>query len=217
MNGLRLSHGDRRFEGQHAEPWIESRRDLMALLDSSPYRIPACLRDLVMVDFLELTGTTTAAAQLLNLSQPSVSRRYRSLADDLGLERQIQRPFGRRYSDADWMSLLRRGVNRHRLSCGVLRIGGLPSLIEGFRDCRWIQWVPLDRQANAHWPQLLELDLLDAVALESADGLEEVSAISLLVQMEIKLTSNMSLLLVCRRDPLILEIAGRYGNALQIR
>ena len=188
----------------------------MAPPDSSPYRIPACLRDLVMVDLLELTGSTTAAAQLLNLSQPSVSRRYRSLADDLGLERQTQRPYGRRYSDADWMALLRRGVNRHRLSCGVLRIGGLPGLADGLQDCHWIQWVPLGRSAKKHWSQLLQLDLLDAVALESADGLEESSASELLVRMEIRPATTPALLLVCRRDPLILEIAGRYGNPLEI-
>ena len=44
-----------------------------------PYRIPATLRDLVMLDLLELTGSTTATAELLATSQPSVSRRYRTM------------------------------------------------------------------------------------------------------------------------------------------
>ena len=95
---------------------------LMLRSDQTTYRIPSCLRDLVMVDLLELTGSTTAAAQLLQMSQPSVSRRYRMLAQDLCLERQNHRPIGRRYGDTDWMALLRRGVNRHRLACGVLAL-----------------------------------------------------------------------------------------------
>jgi len=59
----------------------------------SAYQIPAVLHDLVLVYTLELSGSTVAAAQLLNLSQPTASRRYRALAADLGLQRiQIHRP-----------------------------------------------------------------------------------------------------------------------------
>ena len=56
---------------------------MSATVDSRPYRIPSSLRDLVMLDLLELTGSTTATAELLTMSQPSVSRRYRSVARDL--------------------------------------------------------------------------------------------------------------------------------------
>ena len=80
-----------------------------------PYRVPASLRDLVMIDLLELTGSTTATAELLAMSQPSVSRRYRTMARDLGLQRQNDAPVGRRFSDTPWVGWLRKGVNYHRL------------------------------------------------------------------------------------------------------
>ncbi|MEB3332744.1 MAG: hypothetical protein VKI83_09680 [Synechococcaceae cyanobacterium] len=188
----------------------------MALPDNSTYRIPSCLRDLVMVDLLELTGSTMATAAMLEVSQPSVSRRYRALAGDLGLARQNHRPVGSRYGDTDWMVLLRRGVNRHRLSCGVLRIGGPPSLGDGLRDCCWAEWVKLGRQPLAHWPQLLELELLDAFALEEAGPLEDRADAADLVLVEIRRSIARPLLLACRRDPLIMEIASRLSHRLEV-
>lgn len=76
-----------------------------------------------MIDLLELTGSTTATAELLTMSQPNVSRRYRSVARDLGLERRSDAPIGRRFGHTPWITLLRRGVNHHRLANGVLRVG----------------------------------------------------------------------------------------------
>ena len=89
---------------------------MSATADSQPYRIPLSLRDLVMLDLLELTGSTTATAEMLTMSQPSVSRRYRSVARDLGLARQSDAPLGRRFADAPWIPYLRRGINHHRLA-----------------------------------------------------------------------------------------------------
>ena len=65
-----------------------------------PYRVPPCLRDLVMIDLLEITGSTTATAEMLALSQPTVSRRYRSLVRDLRLQRQRNGPVGQRFANA---------------------------------------------------------------------------------------------------------------------
>lgn len=53
------------------------------------------MRDLHLVDLLELTGSTSAAQS--GLSQPSVSRRYRALAADLGLQHVPHDPIGKRY------------------------------------------------------------------------------------------------------------------------
>ncbi len=69
----------------------------MSSQPSAPYRIPAALRDLQLVDLLELTGSTTASAVQSGLSQPSVSRRYRSVAVDLGLQYVPHDPIGKRY------------------------------------------------------------------------------------------------------------------------
>lgn len=187
----------------------------MSLPDQTRYRIPACLRDLVMVDLLELTGSTVATATLLQMSQPSVSRRYRALADDLGLERQNHRPIGRRYSNTDWMVQLRRGVNHHRLSCGVLRVGGLPSHGDVLRGCRWAEWVRLGRQHMAHWPQLLALELLDAVALEQAACLQDHPTAADLLLVEVERSISRPLLLACRRDPLVMEITASLSKWME--
>lgn len=132
------------------------------------YRVPSVLRDLVLVDMLELTGSTVATASLLQMSQPSVSRRYRALAEDLGLERQKNLPVGRRYGDTDWLLLLRRGVNGHRHACGVLRVGGPAVFAAAMDDRSWVEWVSLGRSALKNWSQLLQLELLDAIALPQA-------------------------------------------------
>ncbi|MFN9568887.1 MAG: LysR family transcriptional regulator, partial [Cyanobacteriota bacterium] len=54
---------------------------------ASQYRLPEMLQDIRLLDLLELCGSTVQTGQLMNLSQPTVSRRYRSLAADFGLAR----------------------------------------------------------------------------------------------------------------------------------
>jgi hypothetical protein len=130
------------------------------------YRVPGPLRDLVLVDLLELTGSTVATAEALAMSQPSVSRRYRGVARELGLVRNKQKPVGRRFSDTAWMAQLRRGVNHHRLACGVLRIGGSAECAEALMGCAWADWVALGHQQREHWPLLLQMELLDAVVFQ---------------------------------------------------
>jgi len=49
------------------------------------YRTPNALSDVRVLDLIELSGSTVRAAPLLNMSQPSVSRRRRRLAAELGL------------------------------------------------------------------------------------------------------------------------------------
>lgn len=171
------------------------------------YRIPSALRDLVLVDFLELTGSTTAAAAQLALSQPSVSRRYRALAVELGLERRLDGPVGRRYGDTDWLALLRRGVNRHRLACGVVRVGGPAALGAALRGCRWAEWVSLGRAALNHWPQLLRHELLDVVALPQAGQGSAQSPADIAV-VELRAKASDPLRLACRNDPDVLGIVG---------
>jgi DNA-binding transcriptional LysR family regulator len=160
---------------------------------SPPYRIPSALRDLVLVDMLELSGSTAAAAALMNLSQPTVSRRYRQLAQELGLQRDRNKPAGRRFGDAAWLALLRKGVNRHRLDCGVLRIGGPRPAAAELAGCPWVEWVHLDQHGLQHWPALLQLELLDGVLL---DGEGDQRALRQR--------------LVCRDHPLVLALASRH-------
>jgi hypothetical protein len=165
------------------------------------YRVPGPLRDLVLVDLLELTGSTVATAEALAMSQPSVSRRYRGVARELGLVRNKQKPVGRRFSDTAWMAQLRRGVNHHRLACGVLRIGGSAECAEALMGCAWADWVTLGRHQRRQWQLLLQLELLDAVAFlkphepEWTMGEQEFLSISP--------DGGPGVSLLCRRDPVV--------------
>lgn len=178
---------------------------------TSPYRIPTALRDLVMLDLLELTGSTTATAELLAMSQPSVSRRYRSLARDLGLERHSAAPVGRRFADAPWITLLRRGINHHRLARGVLRIGIDPHQDAAFAEVAWAQCIRLGRQQRSHWRTLLELELVDAIAITNVDEDADEEA-TVPFRVEQADGSKPALTLLCRRDPLVLEICQRISE-----
>ena len=173
------------------------------------HRIPTSLLNLALVDLLELTGSTVAAAELLALSQPSVSRRYRTLARELGLERRPGNPLGRRYADASWMAHLRRGMNEQRLSGGVLRIGGSPGQAAALASCPWADWVPLADATLLHWPQLLRLELLDGVALAEAPPQAGLAAD--LTVVTLPGPSGHPLPLACRPDPRVLAIAAGVG------
>ena len=173
----------------------------------TPYRVPASLRDLVMIDLLTLTGSTAATAELLNTSQPTVSRRARALATDLGLQRQRASLLGR-YGDTPWLRWLRRGVNHQRLSHGVLRIGGARDFRGLFAEQAWAQWVPLGLTQQRHWRSLLELEYLDAVAIGNPTELSGLNNAPF-VLVEPKGEVHGPVVLVCRQDPLVLEISGR--------
>ena len=153
-----------------------------------------------MVDLLELTGSTTATAAQLGLSQPSVSRRYRALAADLGLERLPGEPIGRRYGHTPWLQLLRQGLNSHRLAAGVLRIGGEASLAAALSNSLAVQWVTLGRQHQHHWQGLLQLELLDAVVLQEPP-LEATD-----VAMPFYLLPYANGWLACRPEPQVLRL-----------
>ena len=177
----------------------------------SPYRIPASLRDLVMIDLLEITGSTTATAELLTMSQPNVSRRYRSVARDLGLERQSAAPVGRRFGHTPWITQLRRGVNHHRLANGVLRMGIGRDLEPLTAEAPWAHWVPLGRQQQRQWRSLLALELLDGMAMAELPELSSEEAAQLAL-VEVLPRRDGQVVLICRRDPLVLEICSRtYG------
>ena len=133
-----------------------------------PYVVPSCLRDLVMIDLLELTGSTIATARELGMSQSSVSRRYRAVANELGLEANRQGPAGRRYGSSTWLQLLRQGINSHRHACGVLRVGGAGIQPPSHPGWQGVEWVPLHRRTMEHWEELLGLELLDAVVVPQA-------------------------------------------------
>lgn len=167
-------------------------------MSREPYRIPSVLRDLQLVDLLELTGSTTASAAQIGVSQSSVSRRYRALAADLGLQQLARDSIGRRYGHTPWLQLLRQGINSHRLAWGVLRIGGADAAAAGMKGQSGVEWVTLGRKQWQHWQPLLQLELLDAVALQEPPP-EDVAR-------PYRLLSFANGWLACRLDPQVLRL-----------
>ena len=146
----------------------------MSIKEISPtYRIPELLRDLLLIDMLELSGSTLAAAQLLNLSQPTVSRRYRAVAEELGLIRSSSQEPGRRFGDSDCLRLLRKVANLHRWQSGVLRVGINHEKGPDLPVLHWIQWVELSSTPRNHWGTLFRHELLDAVAFADGEQIDD--------------------------------------------
>jgi len=169
--------------------------------DSTRYRVPGLLKDLVMLDMLELTGSTAAAARVLHLSQPTVSRRTRWVMEQLDLLPPSDDDRGRRFKTTAWLQLLRQGVNSHRLAWGVLRIGGAPDAALGLQGQGRVEWVTLGRRQLQHWQPLLQLELLDGVALQQPPP-ENVP-----VGMPYRLLPFADGWLACRLEPQVLRLA----------
>jgi hypothetical protein len=133
------------------------------------YRIPELLQDIRLLDLLELSGSTVQASRLLSLSQPTVSRRYRLLAQDFGLQqapRQLKRCC---YGSTEAMRWLRLGCRAHRLAAGVARIGAdlmHQPLLNGLDGL--LPVPPRFRSIHA-WASLVREGVLDAALVS---GLE---------------------------------------------
>ncbi|MFN5696626.1 MAG: hypothetical protein ACK486_06290, partial [Cyanobacteriota bacterium] len=64
---------------------------------AAAYEPPALLRDVHLLDLLELTGSCVYASRHLWISQPTASRRYHRLAADFGLRRDKHRRLACRF------------------------------------------------------------------------------------------------------------------------
>ena len=133
------------------------------------YRLPELLSDIRLLDLLELSGTTVRASRLLNLSQPTVSRRYRSLADDFGLRRDPRSIKRCRYGSTNAMRLLRLGCRAHRLGAGVARIGTDLMHWHLLEGCDWLLPVPVQFRSACDWAELVRQGVLDGAVVS---GLE---------------------------------------------
>lgn len=133
------------------------------------YRLPALLQDLRLLDLLELSGTTAEAARMARLSQPTVSRRTRSLAADFALEVNRRRQVGCCYGTSPAIQLLRLGCRAHRLAAGVARLGAdvlLQPLLAGFH---WLLPSPPRFRSIDSWLELVRQGVLDGALVS---GLE---------------------------------------------
>ncbi len=147
---------------------------MASTLDSPPqaaqhYRLPELLQDIRLLDLLELCGSTVHASAVLSLSQPTVSRRYRALAADFNLERDLRRRGDCCFGSSATLRLLRLGCRAHRLACGVARIGGdllHQPLLAGLD---WLLPSPLRFRCVESWLELVRQGVLDGALIS---GLE---------------------------------------------
>ena len=174
---------------------------------STNYQIPTVLQDLVLVDTLEITGSTVAAAQHLNISQPTVSRRYRALAEDLGLRRIRKGPPGARYGDSLCLQLLRKGANLHRWQQGVLRIAAAPTHRLCLHQQATVEWLDLSPIDPAHWSCLLRRELLDGLLLPASEQ-ELLGSYGNRIQLQMQ--NQPALALICRPHPLVRNLVNTW-------
>ncbi|MEY3929436.1 MAG: hypothetical protein RLZZ516_1146 [Cyanobacteriota bacterium] len=133
------------------------------------YRTPELLQDIRLLDLLELSGTTVKAGALLNLSQPTVSRRYRKLAEEFALERQPRQRKTCRYGSTDAMRWLRLGYRAHRLAAGVARIGADLMHQPLLAGMDWLLTAPPRFRSIDTWVELVSQGVLDGAIVS---GLE---------------------------------------------
>ena len=147
-----------------------------SLAQAHHYRLPELLHDIRLLDLLELCGTTVQTSRLLQLSQPTISRRYRILSEDFGLVRDRRQLWGCGYGSSAAMRLLRLGCRAHRLAAGVARIGSDLLHHPLLAGCPWLLPTPQRFRAAANWLELVRQGVLDGalisgLELEEAEGL----------------------------------------------
>lgn len=159
------------------------------------YQLPELLHDIRLLDLLELCGTTVKTSQLLRLSQPTISRRYRVLAKDFGLVRNRTQRWGCVYGSSSTMRLLRLGCRDHRLAAGVSRIGSDLLHQPLLAGCPWLLPTPQRYRPAANWLELVRQGVLDGALISGLelDGAEGVTTQGL----ELLPLSPLSLALAC--------------------
>ena len=136
---------------------------------SSPYIPPQLLRDLHLLDVLELTGTTQLAGQWLAVSQPTVSRRYRRLAADFGLQPSRQGAKVCRFGSSVSLRQLRQGFRWHRFEAGVVGLASDPlhqGLLEGLAG---LLPMPMQFRPASQWGHLVREAVVDAALVSSLE------------------------------------------------
>ena len=133
---------------------------------ASIYKAPEPLQAVGVLDLLELTGSSVQSAELLQLSQPTVSRRSRRLAEELGLELHRQAgPYGLRCGDGACLRLLRRAAKRHRLDTGVARIAADGWLHGALEHLDVVLPLPARFRSIRQWHALVRSHVLDGAVV----------------------------------------------------
>jgi hypothetical protein len=187
------------------------------------YVVPQALRDVELIDMLEICGSATrAAAAVLHLSQPTVSRRYQSIARDLDLSRRSSKDPGLRFGDGPYLRLLRQALNKHRWQAGLLRVGCRRGLETALAARPQLQALELSHHPPVNWWELVKHQLLDGLVLDDTaapagfDGPAGDPAwgpCPSAVVVVLALPHRRPLRLLCRRHAPILSVAERLQNA----
>ena len=134
------------------------------------YRTPGVLEPIQLLDWLELSGTTAAAAQALGVSQPTVSRRSRRLIQELSLQSRRPKPLeALRYRETTCLRLLRRASQWHRLEAGSWRLGASPWQLPVLRSMPSWAAAPLRFRHPLAWRELLEAHAIDGALISGLD------------------------------------------------
>jgi hypothetical protein len=137
-----------------------------SLAQAPHYRPPELLHDIRLLDLLELCGTTVQTSRLLQLSQPTISRRYRIFSEDFGLVRDRRQLWGCGYGTSATMRLLRLSCRAHRLAAGMARIGSDLLHHPLLAGCPWLLPTPQRFRAAANWLELEEAEGVNRQELE---------------------------------------------------
>ncbi|WP_186513663.1 hypothetical protein [Synechococcus sp. A15-44] len=135
------------------------------------YRVPDVLRPIQILDFVELAGSTLAAAEALHLSQPTVSRHSRRLIHDLGLVSSTgnRDPGALRHGSSACLQLLRQAAQHHRLMAGAWRLGSCPWVEAVLPAFNTVVRNPVQLRHDMSWRILLQAHVLDLVLISGFD------------------------------------------------
>jgi len=136
---------------------------------SSPYIPPQLLRDLHLLDVLELTGTTQLAGQWLAVSQPTVSRRYRRPATDFGLQPSRQGAKVCRFGSSVSLRQLRQGFRWHRFEAGVVGLASDPLHQGLLESLPGLLPMPMRFRPASQWGHLVREAVVDAALVSSLE------------------------------------------------
>jgi len=127
---------------------------------------PQLLRDLRLLDALELTGTTQQAARWLAVSQPTVSRRCPRLVENFGLPSRRQ---AKRLPQGPTVSLrqLRLAARWHRFEAGVAAVATDPLHGWLLADLNGLLPMPQRFRSADDWLDLVRSGVVDAALLSS--------------------------------------------------
>ena len=144
-----------------------------ASVAAAPYKPPALLRDVHLLDLLELTGSCVYASRHLWISQPTASRRYQRLAEDFGLRRDKHRRLACRFGVSPSIRGLRQAGRAHRLEAGVIQVATDLFHQDLLDSQQGVLSLPARFRSAAEWCVLVQEAVVEAALVSSLELEEE--------------------------------------------